>query len=249
MPLRDPQGNEYDGDFDGWSEESSEEGEGPEPIEEAPTDDEPADATERADERIIFTGERDPTTGMRPVVLEKAPDSSPAVPPTRGRHVGARALSLLSRMPLVGLRWLRSSSEFVVYDNQPPPTGEYAVQALGITTIEYDGVKQNHLLVTFKAGQLTGFGVEDTYLSYEALFAAIVTEEEIDIQTLLGVRNGRTVGLFVSRDVQIRFNSDTDPAITVCANQCPFVIDLGLNIESMYLTTLKTNTRVKLVGW
>lgn len=249
MPLRDPQENEYDGDFDEWSEDGSEEGESPEQIEEAPTQVEPADATEHTDNRILFTGERDPSTGMRPVVMEKPPEASPSVPPVRGRHVGSKALSLLSRMPLVGLKWLRASSEFVVYDNQPPPSGEYAVQALGITTIEYDGVKQNHLLVTFKAGQLTGFGVEDTYLSYEVTFASPVTDTEIDIQTLLGVRNGRTVGFFCSRDVQIRFNSDTDPAITICANQCPFVIDLGLNIESMYVTTLSANTKVKLMGW
>ena len=182
-------------------------------------------------------------------MMEKPPATSPSVPATRGRQVGAKALALLSRMPLVGLKWLRPSSEFVVYDNQPPPSGEYAVQALGISTIEYDGVKQNHLLVTFKSGQLTGFGVEDNYLSYEATFAAIVTDEPIDIQTLLNVRNARTVALFSNRDIKIRFNTDTDPSISIAANQCPFVIDLGLNIQWLFLSTLKTDTKIKLMGW
>lgn len=199
-------------------------------------------------DRVI--GERkDPETGMYPVLIEVPPEKTPPIPPARGRQVGDKALALLSRMPLVGLKWLRSSSEFVVYDNQPPPSGEYAVQALGVTTIEYDGIKQNHLLVTFKAGQLTGFGMEDSYLSYETTFGSIVTDEWIDIQTLLGVRNGRAVALFVSRDVRIRFNSDTDPEITVKANQCPFVIDLGLNIVSMYISTIKAPTKLKVVGW
>jgi hypothetical protein len=233
MPLRGPE-DEYidDGEYEESEDESLEAAPGYIP-----------------DERILFTGPKDSETGMRPVVLEKDPSVTPPVPPARGRQVGEKALALISRVPLVGLKWLRRSSEFVVYDNQPPPSGEYAVQTLGVTTIEYDGVKQNHLLVTFKAGQITGFGVEDNYLSYEATYAAIITDEEIAIQPLLGVRNGRTVGLFVSKDVKIRFNSDTDPAITICANQCPFVIDLGLNIQSLYLTTIKANTKIKLVGW
>lgn len=261
MPLRDPDGKKYDGLFDEWLEDLFDSGEEPpEEVEEEPVDieegepvEEPAEGEAEALDipsgEVKVVGTRDPETGMRPVVMEKLPEKSPEVPAVRGRHVGAKALALLSRMPLVGLKQLSSSQEFVVYDNQPPPPGEYAVQALGITTIEYDGVKQNHLLVTFKAGQITGFGVEDTYLSHEALYAAIVTDEPIDIQTLLGVRNARTVALFTNRDIKIRFNSEFDPSISISANQCPFVIDLGLNIEWLFLSTLKANTKVKLIGW
>lgn len=253
MPLRDPTGKRYDGLSEEWSDEAYD-GDSEEP----PVDDEGAGGLgetsgdpdiEMPEDGILFEGERDPETGMRPVVMEKLPAKSPSVPAVRGRHVGAKALALLSRMPLVGLKWMAASQEFVVYDNQPPPSGEYAVQALGVTTIEYNGVKQNHLLVTFKSGQLTGFGVEDTYLSYEATFGAIVTDEPIDIQTLLGVRSGRTVALFASKDIKIRFNTDTDPSITIAANQCPFVIDLGLNINWLFLSTLKDDTKIKLVGW
>jgi len=237
MPIRDSEGEEFDGITDSWFEDVWDEEAAEELTEEI---------VESGEKAVEFVSERDPETGMRPVTMPKKTAKRPSA---RGRHVGAKALSLISRIPLVGLKWLKASREFVVYDNQPPPSGEYAVQALGISTIEYDGVQQNHLLVTFKAGQLTGFGMEDTYLSYEHTYATAVTDELIDIQTLLSTRNGRTVGLFASHDVSIRFNSETASSITIAANQCPFIIDLGLNLQYLYITTTKADTKIKLVGW
>lgn len=272
MPLRGPDNKEYDGSQDEW-EDNEGEGTGellkkireklaptepePEPQRAAlpPVPDEgesPEEAAERVaellnQENILVTGEQDAETGLLPVILRKAAEVTPPVPAERGRHVGARALAVLSRMPLVGLKYLRDSAEFVVYDDQPPPSGEYAVQALGVTTVEYDGVKQNHLLVTFKAGQLTGFGVEDTYGSQESTYAA-ATDTPIDIATQLGSRSARTIVIECNRNIKVKLNDATNNAISISANQTPFVIDLGLNIDTIYLTTFK-ETKVRIKGW
>jgi len=268
MPLRGPDNKEYDGSQDEWT-DAEKEGTGellkkmkklisptePEPEPEnlqlppPPSDEETSEQVAEllSKEDILITGEMDEQTGMIPVILRKVADITAPVPPARGRHVGEKALAIISRVPLVGLRYLRESAEFVVYDNQPPPSGEYAVQALGVTTIEYDGVKQNHLLVTFKAGQLTGFGIEDTYESQETTYAAAV-DTPIDIATPLGSRSARTIVIECNRNIQVKLNSATSDAMSISANQTPFVIDLGLNIDTVYLTTFKV-TKVKIKGW
>lgn len=165
----------------------------------------------------------------------------------RGRHVGAKALALVSRFPIVGLKFLRHSAEFVIYDNQPPPSGEYAVQSLGITTIEYDGVQQNHLLVSFKAGQMSGFGMEDTYMSSN-LSLGVVTDYAIDVKLLLGARNGRALVINHNRNMIIKVNDTTANQIELFAVQSPYIIDMGLNIHEVYITTSKA-TKVKLEAW
>jgi len=45
----------------------------------------------------------------------------------RGRQVGGDALAKIAQRGLVGIRWMRKSSEFVVYDSKPLPEGEYAI--------------------------------------------------------------------------------------------------------------------------
>jgi hypothetical protein len=45
----------------------------------------------------------------------------------RGRQVGGDALAKIAQRGLVGIRWLRQSKEFVVYDSKPLPEGEYAI--------------------------------------------------------------------------------------------------------------------------
>ena len=278
MPLRGPDNKEYDGSQDEWTDEEKEgTGEllkkmkklisptepEPEPENFQPPPPSTPDAWEQAQqaakeageqvaellnkEDILLTGEMDESTGMMPVILRKVRDVTAPVPPSRGRHVGEKALAIISRVPLVGLRYLRESAEFVVYDNQPPPSGEYAVQALGVTTIEYDGIQQNHLLVSFKAGQLTGFGIEDTYESQESTYAAAV-DTPIDIATPLGSRSARTIVIECNRNIQVKLNSATSDPMSISANQTPFVIDLGLNIDTVYLTTFKV-TKVKIKGW
>lgn len=278
MPLRGPDNKEYDGSQDEWTDAEKEgTGEllkkmkklisptepEPEPENFQPPPPSTPDAWEETQqaakeareqvaellskEDILVTGEIDEETGMLPVILRKVADVTAAIPAQRGRHVGGRALAVLSRMPLVGLKYLRDSAEFVVYDDQPPPSGEYAVQALGVTTIEYDGVKQNHLLVTFKAGQLTGFGIEDTYDSQESTYAA-AADIPIDIATQLGSRSARTIVIETNRNIQVKLNDDTSDAMSISANQTPFVIDLGLNIDTLYLTTFK-DTKVRIKGW
>jgi hypothetical protein len=273
MPLRGPDNKEYDGSQDEWKDEEKE-GTGellkkirklrsptePEPEPEnfqpsppPPSDDLTAEGIVEQvaelvnKEDILITGETDEETGLLPVILRKAAAVSPAIPARRGRHVGGRALAILSRMPLVGLKYLRDSAEFVVYDDQPPPSGEYVVQALGVTTIEYDGVQQNHLLVTFKAGQLTGFGIENTYDSQESTYA-LGTDLEIDIATHLGSRSARTIVIECNRNIQVKINTATSDAMSISANQTPFIIDLGLNIDKIFLTTYK-DTKVRIKGW
>jgi hypothetical protein len=272
MPLRGPDNKEYDGSQDEWT-DSENEGTGellkkmkkllsptePEPEPEnlqlppPPSDEETTEeAVQRvaellSKEDILVTGDKDEQTGMLPVILRKVAEVSAAIPAQRGRHVGGRALAVLSRMPLVGLKYLRDSAEFVVYDDQPPPSGEYAVQALGVTTIEYDGVKQNHLLVTFKAGQLTGFGIENTYESQETTYGVAV-DTPVDINTPLGSRSARTIVIECNRNIQVKLNSATSDSMSISANQTPFVIDLGLNIDTIYLTTFKS-TKVRIKGW
>lgn len=268
MPLRGPDNTEYNGSQDEWeSSESEEPGEllrrirkTLTPAEPEPTDNESTPTpveTEAAEqlttdmldkEDILVTGEKDEQTGMLPVILRKISKVSPPVPAARGRHVGGKALSVLSRMPLVGLKYLRESAEFVVYDDQPPPSGEYAVQTLGVTTVEYDGVKQNHLLVSFKAGQLTGFGIEDNYTTVNGTYAAGLTDFPIDIANALGGRSGRTIAISCNRNIQIKLNSDLNNAMDIAANMSPFIIDLGLNIDTMYLTTTK-ETKLKMEAW
>lgn len=269
MPLRGPDDQEYDGSQEEWFDSESEKVTelykkirkkiAPTEPEQEPQEMQLPDIQKAAEELteqaadilrsedILITGEKDDETGMLPVILKKTAEIAALVPAARGRHVGSEALATLSRMPLVGLKYLRDSAEFVVYDDQPPPSGEYAVQALGITTIEYDGVKQNHLLVTFKAGQLTGFGIEDTYESLEGTYAA-VTDQPIDIATALGSRSARTIVIETNRNIQVKLNELTGDAMSISANQSPFVIDLGLNIDTLYLTTTK-DTKVRIKGW
>ena len=269
MPLRGPDNKEYDGSQDGWTDSESEEPQKPrrrakkrlaavepelrpeiseEPL--APVDEETAEEVTQllSKEEVLVTGDKDKETGMLPVILRKVPQTSPEVPGMRGRHVGSRALSILSRMPLVGLKYLRESAEFVVYDDQPPPSGEYAVQALGITTIEYNGVQQNHLLVSFKAGQLTGFAVEDTYTTLNQVYPAGLVDFPIDLATPLAGRSARTIAVSCNRNIVIKLNSDTNDQMLVAANMSPFVIDLGLNIDTMFLTTTK-ETSIHLEAW
>jgi len=185
--------------------------------------------------------------GITPASASDNPDRVLPPPSNRGRHVGAKALSLVSRFPLVGLKYLRASSEFVIYDNQPPPSGEYAVQSLGITTIEYDGVKQNHLLVSFKAGQMTGFGMEDTYMATD-LTLGVVSDYVIDVKLLLGARNGRALVINHNRNIIIKINNTSSNQIQLFAVQSPFIIDMGLNIHDVYITTSKA-TKIKLEAW
>jgi hypothetical protein len=142
---------------------------------------------------------------------------------------------------LVGLKYLRASQEFVIYDDQPPPSGEYVMQTLGISTLEYGGVKQNHLLVTFKSGQLTGFGTEDTYNYQEVVLAGANIDYPIDV-TLALSRSGRTIILFANRNIQIKYNSISATAIDISVMSLPWIIDLGLNIASVYITTTQDTT-------
>ena len=48
----------------------------------------------------------------------------------RRRHVGDEAMTMIARRALVGLSWLRSSRETVIYDNAPIKTGEYNITPL-----------------------------------------------------------------------------------------------------------------------
>lgn len=268
MPLRGPDDKQYDGAVDEWVDAENEQvtelkkkvkkllsptEQEPEPqnlqLPPAPGQEEVVQQLENfiSSEDIFITGEKDEQTGLLPVILKKAADVAAEVPAGRGRHVGRGALATLSRIPLVGLKYLRASAEFVVYDDQPPPSGEYAVQALEVTTLEYNGVQQNHLLVTFKAGQLTGFGIEDTYDSQETSYAAAV-DTPIDIATQLGSRSARTIVIESNRNISVKINDATSDAMSISANQSPFVIDLGLNISTLYLTTFKL-TKVRIKGW
>jgi hypothetical protein len=242
MPLRGPDNREYDGSQDEWEQDDNPlEGLSDESEVDAGTGEgvEVSEEPEASDDYI--TGKRDPEMGMKPVIVEVPREKTPGPPPERGRHVGTKALSLLSRLPLVGLKWLRSSSEFVIYDNQPPPSGEYAVQALGVTALEYDGVVQNHLLVSFKAGQLTGFGMEDNYSGQE-IALGVVSDYAIDVMNLLSNRAGRTIVIQHNRNMSIKFNSTSSIAIQIYAVQSPYIVDLGLNISALYLTTTQATT-------
>jgi hypothetical protein len=201
--------------------------------------------TEPLDSDVILTGPSDETMGMSPARRNKGiPHEAPV---QRGRHVGAAALSLVSRVPLVGLKWLRASEEFVIYDDQPPPSGEYVMQTLGISTLEYGGVKQNHLLVTFKAGQLTGFGMEDTYAADEITLAPTV-DYLVDVLALLGNRDGRTLVINYNRTISIKVNSTTYDPTTLYSVQSPYIVDLGLNLDKVYITTTK-NTKIRFQVW
>lgn len=247
MPLRGPDNKKYEGEE--WDADGEEPNQQPVDLPPTPEEREAAEqaANTLSEEEIIITGDKDEETGMLPVLLKTLPTQSPTVPAVRGRHVGGTALAVLSRVPLVGLKYLRNSSEFVVYDDQPPPTGEYAVQALGVTTIEYDGVQQNHLLVSFKAGQLTGFGIENTYDSQEVTYSA-AADIPIDIATALGSRSARTIVIECNRNIQVKINDAMSATMTISANQSPFIIDLGLNINTVFLTTFK-DTKVRMKGW
>lgn len=187
------------------------------------------------------------TDGLSPAGADNSPSKVLAPEAIRGRHVGAKALALVSRFPLVGLKYLRASSEFVIYDNQPPPSGEYAVQSLGITTVEYDGVKQNHLLVSFKAGQMSGFGMEDTYMTAN-LNLGVVSDYPVDVKLLLGARNGRTIVINHNRNIIIKVNDPTANQMELFAVQSPYIIDMGLNIHEVYITTSKS-TKIKMEAW
>ena len=200
---------------------------------------------EPQDSDVAITGPSDESMGFSPA--RRLKDVAHEMPAQRGRHVGAAALSLVSRIPLVGLRWLRKSEEFVIWDDQPPPSGEYAVQTLGITTLLYDGVKQNHLLVSFKAGQITGFGMEDTYTAQEFTLVPTVNYL-VDIVTLLNNRTGRTLVINYNRTITIKVNSTAYQSTTLFSAQSPYVLDLGLNITQVYITATKT-TKIRLQAW
>jgi hypothetical protein len=239
---------------DSWEEVNGDESSAPPPtIEEevagvygAETDAPPEGGVEPNDSDVINTGPSDKTMGMTPARRDKEiPHDKPV---QRGRHVGAAALALVSRVPLVGLKWLRASSEFVIYDDQPPPSGEYVMQTLGISTLEYAGVKQNHLLVTFKSGQLTGFGMEDNSYSAEYLLVGVQTDYLIDVTVLLAARDGRAIVLNYNRNIAVKVNSITATAFALSAVQSPYIIDMGLNISKVYITTTKTST-VRLEVW
>jgi hypothetical protein len=187
------------------------------------------------------------TTGLKYGSSKDSPNKVVPVANVRGRHVGAKALALVSRFPIVGLKWLRASEEFVIYDNQPPPSGEYVVQSLGITTIEYDGVKQNHLLVSFKAGQMSGFGMEDNYMTHNVLLG-VVSDYAVDVKTLLNNRNGRTIVINYNRNLVLKVNDTTANQIQLFAVQSPYIIDMGLNIHEIYITTTEA-TKVKIEAW
>lgn len=68
--------------------------------------------------------------------LSRMPDNIQAIketphdPTIRRRHVGNEAMSMIARRALVGLSWLRSSRETVIYDNAPVKTGEYNITPL-----------------------------------------------------------------------------------------------------------------------
>lgn len=201
--------------------------------------------SEPNDADVVATGPSDETMGMTPA--RRVKDIPHTAPVQRGRHVGAAALALVSRVPLVGLKYLRDSNEFVIWDDQPPPSGEYAVQTLGITTIEYGGVKQNHLLVSFKAGQLTGFGMEDTYGADE-LTLAPTTDYFIDVDAMLSNRDGRTLVINYNRTISIKINNTTYDSTTLYSVQSPYIIDMGLNLKKLYITTTK-NTKIRFQVW
>lgn len=200
---------------------------------------------EPQDSDIAITGPSDESMGFSPA--RRLKDVAHEMPAQRGRHVGAAALSLVSRIPLVGLKWLRASDEFVIYDDQPPPSGEYVMQTLGISTIEYGGVKQNHLLVSFKAGQLTGFGMEDTYGADELDLVPTV-DYLVDVFALLGDRDGRTLVINYNRTISIKVNSTTYDSTTLYSAQSPYIVDLGLNLNKMYITTTK-DTKIRFQVW
>lgn len=271
MPLRGPDDKEYDGAVDEWIDAEAEKVtelakkvkkevedrlspvtqelvQQPQP--ESPSGEQPIQQLENflSSEDIFITGEKDEQTGLLPVILKKAADIAASVPAGRGRHVGSGALNTLSRMPLVGLKFLRESAEFVVYDDQPPPSGEYAVQALGITTLEYDGIQQNHLLVSFKAGQLTGFGMESNYIAQTLDIPGVVADQEVDITTLLGGRDGRTIVINYNRTMSVKVNKTTADPTILYSSQSPYIVDLGLNLQKLYITTTKA-TKVRLQAW
>ncbi len=251
MPLRRVKRGPLSGPDDAW-EDSGDESNSP-----PPTTEEEISATQQLEEielektppndaDVVPAGESDETMGMTPA--RRLKEVSHKAPPQRGRHVGAAALALVSRIPLVGLRYLRDSREFVIYDDQPPPSGEYVVQTLGISTLEYDGVQQNHLLVTFKAGQLTGFGMEDNYYAVEYALVGANVDFPVNVQTLLGGRDGRTLVVNYNRNISIKVNTVTATPFSLAATQSPYVIDLGLNISSVYISTTKSCT-VRLEAW
>lgn len=192
------------------------------------------------DDTVLNVGPADVSMGMTP---STRPGKAPPVksPTQRGRNVGAAALALVSRVPLVGLKYLRDSAEFVIYDDQPPPSGEYAVQTLGVTTLTYDGVQQNHLLVTFKAGQLTGMTQEEDYYATSFTFG-VVTDQEVDIESLLAtVRAGKTIVLHFDHNMTIKFNDKNNDAIQIFAVESPYVLPDGLTLYQLWVTTTQAS--------
>jgi len=197
---------------------------------------------------LMVIGQRDIETGMRPILNELPPGVSPPVPAQRGRHVGSEALSLIRREIGGGMDFLRDSEEFVLYDSQPPPKGEYATQPLNVSPIEYGGHTRHHLLVTFKEGQLTGFGMEDNYSAADWESVGAETDHEIDVDALLSNRDGRTLVVNHNRNITMKLNNTTSVPIQLFSIQSPYIIDLGLNIKKLYITTTQV-TKVKLQVW
>jgi hypothetical protein len=197
---------------------------------------------------LMVIGQRDIETGMRPILNEFPPSVSPPMPAQRGRHVGTEALSTVSRQVGGGLDYLRASEELVIYDNQPPPKGEYAVQPLNVTPINYAGVTRHHLLVTQEAGKLTGFVVEDNYGGVEANLSGVQTDYPVDLTALLAQRKARTLVLRHNRNIIIKFNGAGNQPIPLYSVESPFIIDLGLNMNTLYITTTET-TKVKITVW
>lgn len=81
-------------------------------------------AQESEDEKRAY-GQLSPMPGNIRAIKEEPHD-----PTIRRRHVGDEAMTMIARRALVGLSWLRSSRETVIYDNAPIKTGEYNITPL-----------------------------------------------------------------------------------------------------------------------
>jgi len=211
--------------------------------------DTPEEIIQREDGTKYIAGGRDEEIGLRSVLEQTTPDPARANQPPlqRGVHTGVDALNLVARQVGSGLNWVRTSEEFKVWDSQPPPAGEYSIQPLNVTPVTYQGVIRHHLLVTSQAGKLTGFSIEENYYD-QPLSVGIVTDQMLDLSLLLSNRKARTLVVKANHNFTIKLNASTNAGIPIYAIEGPFIIDLGLNIEYLFITTTQP-TEIKLTFW
>lgn len=81
-------------------------------------------AQENEDEKKAY-GQLSPMPGNIRAIKQEPHD-----PTIRRRHVGDEAMTMIARRALVGLSYLRSSRETVIYDNSPIKQGEYNITPL-----------------------------------------------------------------------------------------------------------------------